>query len=83
MIDPMTGEIIDQKELAEALLEQAREQGVSLPGPGGLLPGLTGNVLETALGAEITEHLGHERHGAAGSGNASAAWTGSTRSSCP
>lgn len=38
MIDPMTGEIIDQKELAEALLEQAREQGVSLLGPGGLLP---------------------------------------------
>ena len=37
MIDPMTGEIIVQKELAEALLEQAREQGVSLMGPGGLL----------------------------------------------
>jgi transposase-like protein len=26
---------------------------------------LTKNVLETALEAEITEHLGHERHGAA------------------
>jgi transposase-like protein len=69
MIDPMTGEIIDQKELAEALLEQAREQGVSLLGPGGLLAGLTKNVLETALEAEITEHLGHERHAAAGNGN--------------
>ncbi len=69
MIDPMTGEIIDQKELAEALLEQAREQGVSLLGPGGLLAGLTKNVLETALEAEITEHLGHERHGAAENGN--------------
>lgn len=34
MIDPMTGEIIDHKELAESLLEQAREQGVSLLGPG-------------------------------------------------
>ncbi|HJW00104.1 MAG TPA: IS256 family transposase [Arthrobacter sp.] len=65
----MTGEIIDQKELAEALLEQAREQGVSLLGPGGLLAGLTKNVLETALEAEITEHLGHERHGRAGNGN--------------
>jgi putative transposase len=32
MIDPMTGESIDQKELPEALLEQAREQGVSLLG---------------------------------------------------
>jgi len=69
MIDPMTGEIIDQKELAEALLEQAREQGVSLLGPGGLLAGLTKNVLETALEAELTEHLGHERHGPAENGN--------------
>lgn len=32
MFDPMTGEIIDQKELAETLLEQAGEQGVSLLG---------------------------------------------------
>ncbi|MEW1808853.1 hypothetical protein [Pseudarthrobacter sp. NPDC080039] len=36
MIDPVTGEIIDQKELAERLLAQAKEQGVSLVGPGGL-----------------------------------------------
>jgi transposase-like protein len=34
-----------------------------------LLAGLTKNVLETALEAEITEHLGHERHGPAESGN--------------
>ncbi|GFG51557.1 hypothetical protein [Mycolicibacterium agri] len=37
MIDPVTGEIIDQKDLAERLLAQAKEQGVSLVGPGGLL----------------------------------------------
>ena len=41
MIDPVTGEIIDQKDLAERLLAQAREQGVSLVGPGGLLNQLT------------------------------------------
>ena len=41
MIDPVTGEIIDQKELAERLLTQAKEQGVSLVGPGGLLNQLT------------------------------------------
>ena len=57
MIDPVTGEIIDQKELAERLLAQAKEQGVSLVGPGGLLNQLTRNVLETALEAELTEHL--------------------------
>lgn len=57
MIDPVTGEIIDQKDLAERLLAQAREQGVSLVGPGGLLNQLTKNVLEAALNAELTEHL--------------------------
>jgi len=62
MIDPVTGELIDQKDLAERLLAQAKEQGVSLVGPGGLLSQLTANVLETALEAELTEHLGHE-HG--------------------
>jgi transposase-like protein len=64
MIDPVTGEIIDQKQLAEQLLAQAKAQGMSLVGPGGLLSGLTKQVLETALEAELTEHLGHE-HGAA------------------
>jgi transposase-like protein len=63
MIDPVTGEIIDQKELADRLLAQAKEQGVGLTGPGGLLSQLTKNVLETALNAELTEHLGHERGG--------------------
>lgn len=63
MIDPVTGEIIDQKDLAERLLAQAKEQGVSLVGPGGLLNQLTKNVLETALNAELTEHLGHEHGG--------------------
>ena len=64
MIDPVTGEIIDQKQLAEQLLAQAKAQGMSLVGPGGLLSGLTKQVLESALEAELTEHLGHE-HGAA------------------
>jgi putative transposase len=68
MIDPVTGEIIDQKELAEQLLAQAKEQGVSLIGPGGLLSGLTKQVLETALEAELTEHLGYE-HGDAPTGS--------------
>ena len=35
MIDPVTGEIIDQKQLAEQLLAQAKAQGMSLVGPGG------------------------------------------------
>ena len=63
MIDPVTGEIIDQKDLAERLLAQAKEQGVSLVGPVGLLNQRTKNVLETARNAELTEHLGHEHGG--------------------
>jgi putative transposase len=62
MIDPATGEIIDQKEPAEWLLRQAKERGVSVVGPAGLLNRHTRNVLETALEAELTEHLGPE-HG--------------------
>jgi len=62
MLDPVTGESIDERELAEQLLAQAKAQGVSLVGPGGLLSSLTKQVLETALDAELTEHLGHD-HG--------------------
>ncbi len=62
VIDPVTGEIIDRKELAERLLAQAMEQSVSPVGHGGFLNQLMRNVLETALEAELTEHLGHE-HG--------------------
>lgn len=64
MIDPVTGEIIDQKDLTERLLTQAKEQGVSLVGPGGLLRRFTENVIETGLDAELAERLGHDRGGA-------------------
>ncbi|WP_127795219.1 IS256 family transposase [Agromyces sp. LHK192] len=69
MIDPVTGEIIDQQELAALLLAQAKQQGVSLVGPGGLLSQLTKTVLETALEAELTDHLGHEHGGTPITGN--------------
>jgi transposase-like protein len=52
---------------AAELVRRAREQGLSLTGPDGLLKQLTKSVLETALNEEITEHLGHEKHGPAGS----------------
>ncbi|WP_240497973.1 transposase, partial [Williamsia sp. 1135] len=55
--------------MAEQLLAQAKEQGVELMGPNGLLNQLTKNVLETALDAEMTEHLGYEKHDAAGRGS--------------
>jgi transposase-like protein len=48
---------------AEELVRRAREQGLSLTGPDGLLKQLTKAVLETALDQELTEHLGHEKNG--------------------
>ena len=70
MIDPVTGEIIDQQQIAEQLLAEAKEKGVSLVGPDGLLAGLTKRVLETALEAEMTEHLGYDKHQPSTSENA-------------
>jgi putative transposase len=57
--------------LAKELVERARSEGVGLVGPGGLLTGLTRTVLETALEAEMDEHLGYARHAVEGrnSGN--------------
>jgi hypothetical protein len=46
----------------------AREQGLSLTGPGGLLKQLTKTVIETALNEEMTGHLGYEKHDPAGQG---------------
>lgn len=63
MMDPVTGGFIVQKGLAERLLVRAKEQGVSLVGPGGLLNQFRKNVLETALNAELSEHLGHDHGG--------------------
>jgi putative transposase len=60
---------VDQRQLAEQLLAQAKEQGVELVGPNGLLNQLTKNVLETALDAEMSEHLGYDKHDAAGRGS--------------
>ncbi len=52
-------------------MARADAEGVNLVGPGGLLAGLTKTVLETALEAEMSEHLGYEPHDPAGhnSGN--------------
>ncbi|MET8367655.1 IS256 family transposase [Micromonospora sp. NPDC005194] len=56
---------------AAELVRAAKEQGLSLTGPDGLLKQLTKTVLETALNEEMTEHLGYAKHetDGAGSGN--------------
>ena len=58
-----------EQKAAEEMVRRARERGLSLTGPDGLLRQLTKTVLETALDQELTEHLGHERHGQPVTGN--------------
>ena len=66
-------EVVDR--LAELLPSDALEdalKGLSpeeITGPGGFLNRLTGRVIETALGAEMTEHLGHPPGGMPTSSN--------------
>ena len=47
---------------AAAMVAEARQRGLELTGPGGLLKLFTRNVLETALNEELTEHLGYEKN---------------------
>ena len=58
-LEPMDQLKIDHQQLAQQLLAQAKAEGVELVGPNGLLNRLTANVLETALEAEMDEHLGY------------------------
>ncbi|WP_433624106.1 IS256 family transposase [Nocardia sp. CA-120079] len=46
---------------AQELVRMAKEQGLSLTGPNGLLKQFTKTVLETALNEEMTEHLGFDK----------------------
>jgi transposase-like protein len=57
-----------EQQAATELVRLAREQGLSLTGPDGLLKQLTKTVIETALSEEMTEHLGYEKHDPVGAG---------------
>ncbi|MEK8110266.1 IS256 family transposase [Micromonospora sp. M12] len=54
---------------AVELVRAAKEQGLSLTGPDGLLRQLTKTVLETALNEEMTDHLGYAKHEPDGTGS--------------
>jgi transposase-like protein len=57
-----------EQQAAAELVRLAKEQGLSLTGPDGLLKQLTKTVIETALNEEMTEHLGYEKHDPTGAG---------------
>jgi putative transposase len=74
---PKRPPLVDDK-LADELLGRAQSEGVELLGPDGLLSQVTKAVLERALGEELTEHLGYEKHDPAGRGSGNSR-NGSTR----
>ena len=57
---------LDMSRLAEELVESARGHGVQLTGNEGLLTALTQKVLQSALEAEMADHLGRDRYERAG-----------------
>lgn len=67
---------------AKELVRQAREQGLSLTGPDGLLKQFTKSVLETALNEEMTERLGDEKHRAPEDRDSRTSATGPGRRRC-
>src|SRR6202046_20884 len=62
-------EVSAEQVAAAELGRMAKEQGLSLTGPDGLLKLLTKSVIETALAEEMTDHLGYEKHDPAGVGS--------------
>ena len=75
---PLAGEPVVDEQLADQLLAKAAAEGVELLGPQGLLSQVKKAVLERALGEELTEHLGYEKHDRSGRG-----WGNSRNGSTP
>ena len=51
------------------VIDRAQAQGIRVTGDGGLLPGMIKQAVEAALQAEMTDHLGYERHAVVGNGS--------------
>ena len=66
----LAGSVLDagDEQLVRLLAERADGQGISLAGEGGLLAQLTKLVLEAGLEAEMTSHLGYDKHDPTGRG---------------
>jgi hypothetical protein len=68
-IDVPDSREVDELEVARELVRLARETGVALAGPGGLLKAMTKAVIESVLDEELSEHLGYDRHDPTGYGS--------------
>jgi hypothetical protein len=75
MSEMQAGRQLSPEQAAAAMVAEARQRGLALTGPNGLLKLFTRNVLETALHEEMTEHFGHEKHRSEPTGIGRARWT--------
>ena len=62
------GDLVDERAI-DAVLARIKGDGLRLTGPGGFLSELVRSVLERGLAAELTEHLGYDKHDPAGKGS--------------
>ena len=51
------------------MVRQAKDAGVALTGPGGLLKALTAQIVEAVLDEELNEHLGYDKRDPVGRGS--------------
>ncbi|WP_420914258.1 transposase, partial [Actinotignum sanguinis] len=66
--DALRREFIDD-DLLDRLVESSSKRGIGLTGEDGFLPELIKAVLERGMQAELTDHLGYEKHDPAGHGS--------------
>jgi transposase-like protein len=62
------GAVIDEQTL-DRLMDQVDAEGLELLGPDGILTELTSRIMNRALDAELTDHLGYERGDPVGRGS--------------
>lgn len=60
---------VAQREAIAWMVRQAKDAGVALTGPGGLLKALTAQIVEAALDEELDEYLGYDKHDPVGRGS--------------
>ena len=75
---PDAGKRIAEREAALTFVRMAKEKGLDLTGPDGLLKQFTRSVLETALDEEMTERLGRAKHRKSKDGRAADTRNGTT-----
>ena len=66
--EPAAASILDEA-VVDRLMEQVDAEGLQLLGPDGVLTELTSRLLNRAMAAELTEHLGYERGDRSGWGS--------------